>query len=104
MGGSENLVGVGEQEPKPEPGHGNEGARKDKIGESFLRHPTTPVLPSPLLMSQQGHCTIAAKAFRAQTVSIRLEVWARLGLSNGQRVTSSPSDPALQAGEWLRGG
>jgi hypothetical protein len=76
------LVGVGEQEPKPEPGHGNEGARKDKIGESFLRHPTTPVLPSPLLVSQQGHCTIAAKAFRAQTVFIGLEVCARLGLSN----------------------
>jgi hypothetical protein len=34
----------------------------------------------------------AATVFRAQTVSIRLEVWARLGLSNGQRVISpSPS-------------
>jgi len=49
---------------------------------------------SSLLVSQQADCMTAAKAFRAQTVSIRLEVWARLGLKarrNPDRGDDCPS-------------
>jgi hypothetical protein len=42
-----------------------------------------------------SYCMAAIKTFRAQTMPIRLEVWARLSLSNGQSLRPLRLQPQL---------